>query len=237
MLTKCRRENDDETFSGHMHEIPGSPRCPVTSFLAFKDVLNPEQECMWQRPKPKPPTDGAPWYNNAPLGINTLGNKMKKTAQKAGCSVKYTNHSLRATTCSVLDEAGFDSRHIMSITGHKSESSLKHYSRTSDKKKKLMSQTLAVQMKENVLALPTKDEVLAPGQAVNVEEVLQEQVAAPLDVAKQPTEMDVNNPDIMTSSQEQMFLSEFNIQNSLATSSTTVQHFHFNGPVNFFNKN
>jgi hypothetical protein len=67
-LTKCRRGNDDETFSGHIYEIPGSSRCPVTSFLAFKDVLNPGKECMWQRPKPIAPTDGSPWYMNSPMG-------------------------------------------------------------------------------------------------------------------------------------------------------------------------
>ena len=43
-LTKSRRENEDERFSGHMYDIPGSSRCPVTSFLALKGVLNPGKE-------------------------------------------------------------------------------------------------------------------------------------------------------------------------------------------------
>ena len=38
MLTKSRRENEDEECSGYMFEIPGSPRCPVTTFLAYKSV-------------------------------------------------------------------------------------------------------------------------------------------------------------------------------------------------------
>ena len=97
----------------------------------------------------------------SPLGVNTLGNKMKVIAEKAGCSHKYTNHSLRATTCTLLDEAGFPNRHIMSVTGHRSESSLKHYSRTSDKKKQLMSNALAHQMSENVpeVSEPTTSEL------------------------------------------------------------------------------
>lgn len=52
--------------------------------------------------------------------------------EKAGYSQKYTNHS------------------ITSVTGHCSQSSLKHYSPTRDKKKKHTSIELADQMNENV---------------------------------------------------------------------------------------
>ena len=147
-LTKARREKDDEGYSGHMYEIPGSAKCPVSLFVAYKAVLNPKQECMWQRPKPNAPSEG-PWYTNAPLGINTLGAKVKTISTKAGCSQKYTNHSPRATTVTVLDDAGFASRDLMAITGHKSESSLKHYARTSNGKKKEMSTVIAARMQEN----------------------------------------------------------------------------------------
>ena len=81
MLTKTRREKDDEGYRGHMYEILGSKKCPVSSFLAYKAVLNPKQECMWQRPKPNVPSEG-PWYTSAPLGINTLGAKVKPFQQK-----------------------------------------------------------------------------------------------------------------------------------------------------------
>ncbi|KAJ8044890.1 hypothetical protein HOLleu_07776 [Holothuria leucospilota] len=208
-LTKSRRENEDENCSGHMYEIPGSSRCPVTSFLALKEVLNPAEQCMWQRPKLKAPVGGSPWYINAPLGVNTLGDKMRKISEKAGCSQKYTNHSFRATTCTVLDEAGIPSRHIMSVTGHRSESSLKHYSRTSDQKKKLMSKELANQMNENV-----------PEVQSNAGTILD------------------NLPEVLlTNSQEQLILNEsnqFNIRNSMESSS--IQQFHFHGPVTFYNK-
>ena len=35
-LTKTRRENNNEGYSGHMYEIPGSSKCPVASFLALR---------------------------------------------------------------------------------------------------------------------------------------------------------------------------------------------------------
>ena len=68
-LTKSRREDVEEGCIGHMYGIPGSSRCPVTSFLSLMKVLNPAEKCIWQRPKDKAPTDGAPWYTNAPLGV------------------------------------------------------------------------------------------------------------------------------------------------------------------------
>ena len=48
----------------------------------------------------------------------------------------YTNHSIRATAITEMDEAGIDTRHIMHVSGHKSESSIKHCTpRISEKKK------------------------------------------------------------------------------------------------------
>ena len=52
----------------------------------------------------------------------------------------YMHFSLRATTVHLLDVASIPGRHIMSVTGHKSESSLKSYTgHTTTKTKKKMS--------------------------------------------------------------------------------------------------
>ena len=187
-------------------KIPGSSKCPVASFLALKAVLNPAQECMWQRPKPRAPSEG-PWYRNAPLGVNTLGNKMKTISRQAGCSLMYTNHSLRATTVTVLDEAGIASRDIMAVTGHKSESSLKHYVRTSNSRKQDMSMIISSQMQENI----------------------------PVAVAREETDENVLDDLLLTDSEERFLLSESNL-NIQSSSSSTTQHFHFHGPVVFNNK-
>jgi integrase len=57
----------------------------------------------------------------APLGKNTLGDKMKNLSKQLNLSKLYTNHSLRATTITLLDNKGFEARHIMSISGHKTD--------------------------------------------------------------------------------------------------------------------
>ena len=149
-LTKNNREDQDESSNmGVMYEVPDSERCPVKSFLKYKSKLNPMCSCFWQKPKQKmPENENDPWYCNAPLGVNTLGNKMKGISIKSGCSKIYTNHCLRATCITTLDTAGFHSRDIMTVSGHHSEQSIKNYSKTSDKRKKEMSTMLGQKLNE-----------------------------------------------------------------------------------------
>ena len=64
------------------------------------------------------------------VGENTLGKKMKVISQQAELSTIYTNHSIRAKTMSIRDRSGFEPRHIMSVSGHRNESSIKTYSKT-----------------------------------------------------------------------------------------------------------
>lgn len=48
---------------------------------------------------------------------------MKKSFEKAGLSNINTNHCLCATSITELNRSGFEALHIMSISGHQSESS------------------------------------------------------------------------------------------------------------------
>jgi len=48
----------------------------------------------------------------------------------AGMQPYLTNHSIRATTVTVLSAANYESRHIKAITGHQSEASIESYSNT-----------------------------------------------------------------------------------------------------------
>ena len=143
-LTKNNREDDAEKSQGGiMVEIPGNPRCPVKAFLEYKMKLNPACKWFWQRPKSLESDESEPWYCNAPLGKNTLGNKVKDISKRANCSRVYTNHCLRSTSITSLDNAGFASRDIMTVSGHHSEASIKNYSRTSETKKLEMSNAIA----------------------------------------------------------------------------------------------
>ncbi len=149
-MTKNNQENDNEMSSGFMDEVPGSDTCPVASFEMYLSKLNPKcPDTLWQRPLPAVPESG-PWYCSVPVGIHTLGNKIKTISTKAGCSRVYTNHCLRATCITVLDHgAGFANRSIKAVSGDHSEQSLKHYTTKSDNRKMQLSVTLASQMTLN----------------------------------------------------------------------------------------
>ena len=100
---------------------------------------------IWLFPKPlKMPTKQGHYFAQQPIGHNRLGNMMSPLSEEAKLSKKYTNHSLRAISVHVLDSAQVPTRHIMSITGHKSENSFKTYTGQPDSKaKKFMSHTIS----------------------------------------------------------------------------------------------
>ncbi|XP_072021059.1 uncharacterized protein [Amphiura filiformis] len=64
-----------------------------------------DNNTLFQAPiRSRSESSGKPWYRNAPVGEKTLGNFMSKISLAAGLSRRYTNHSLRATCITRLDE-------------------------------------------------------------------------------------------------------------------------------------
>ena len=54
---------------------------------------------------------------------------LAKLSIKYVLSQRYTNHSLRVTGLQALEDANIEGRHIIRVSGHKSEDSIKHYAR------------------------------------------------------------------------------------------------------------
>ncbi|XP_052262749.1 zinc finger MYM-type protein 2-like [Dreissena polymorpha] len=119
---------DDTTGKGNIYEQPGSTFCPVRCFEKYLSKLNPKLEALWQRPLESFQETSNIWYCAAPLGKNTLSGMMSSISRQAGLSKVYTNHCLRATSITKLDRHGFEARHIMRASGHKSEASIRSYS-------------------------------------------------------------------------------------------------------------
>lgn len=135
-LTKNHREDNEPEEGGSMYET-GGPFCPVASFEKYIGHLNPNNEFLFQRPKKEKP-DNELWYDNMVVGERTLGNKMKEISTEAKLSRTYTNHSIRATSITLLDKAGFEARHIMTVSGHRNESSIRSYSKTDEDRKSVV---------------------------------------------------------------------------------------------------
>jgi len=130
-LSKNHNEEDapnDTNGEGRMYST-GNDRCPVTSFLMYVTKLNPACDAFWQRPLDNAGADDWVWYANVPLGVHKLGEMLASMSIKYNLSQRYTNHSLRVTSCQALEDAGVEGRHIVGVSGHKNPDSLKHYAR------------------------------------------------------------------------------------------------------------
>ena len=146
-LTKNHRECDPEAEGGIILAT-GMPNCPVYSFKQYILKLNPKINTLFQRPKPQTSAVG-PWYDAQVLGIKSIAKMMKNISTDAGLTKVYTNHSIRATCITLLDSAGSEARHIMSVSGHKSEASIRSYAKTDLDRKRKMSDILSSTMISN----------------------------------------------------------------------------------------
>ena len=82
-----------------------------------------------------PPCDEL-WYINVPVGINTSQKMLAKMSDKAGTSVHYTKHSLRATFASRLFTNNIPEKVIQVRTGHHSLAGLHAYKRITKAKER-----------------------------------------------------------------------------------------------------
>ena len=117
--------------------------CPVKTFELYISKLHPSSDLFFQLPRRCYNVSDDLWFEPKPIGENTLGNFMPRISAMCSLSRRYTNHCLRSTAIALLDEAQFPSRHIMTVSGHKSENSIKSCNHhTNEETKRLMSHTL-----------------------------------------------------------------------------------------------
>jgi len=86
----------------------------------------------------------AVWHTGQPLAKRTYSGFMTDLCKQAKCSKIYTAHCLRATAIQAMSDADHELRHIMFMTGHKNEASIRSYNRhCSVQQKKSLSATLS----------------------------------------------------------------------------------------------
>ena len=116
----------------------GDNQCPVRAFKFYVSKLHPSCPWLYQQPKKITPStsDSIFWYNNAPLGHNTIGNMMREFSKSAALSKQFTNHSIRATAIRALNNAGTLDRIICSLSGHRNINSIRSYCRDASEQQK-----------------------------------------------------------------------------------------------------
>jgi hypothetical protein len=135
----------------------------VVAFEKYIGKLHPECDFLFQRPREiLQPAKEEKWYCNSRIGKNTIGKLMSGISIAAKLSKKYTNHSIRATSVTLLDTENFDARHIMALSGHKSETSIRSYaSRVRDSKRREMSLALSKHQLDPPTVTPDKNEAFS----------------------------------------------------------------------------
>ena len=122
-------------------------RWPYVSCTVHGHIIKakPKVWCIFSAAKETKLVEGdLVWYDNQVVGVNTLGSKMKPLSRQAQLSKDYTNHSICATSVTILNHSGVEARHIKCASGHKSESNIRSYaSKTSDEIKLAMSSGLS----------------------------------------------------------------------------------------------
>lgn len=134
----------NETEGARMYAVPDTNNCPVRSFKKLTSKLNQSCPRLFQMPRTNYCVEDDCWFQNKPIGKNILSKKLSQISKEAGLSRIYTNHCLRATSITTLSQAGFEARHIRTISGHKNDASLDSYVReTSTNMKRAMSEALS----------------------------------------------------------------------------------------------
>lgn len=127
---------------GRMYET-GKKSCPISSYEKYLHKLS-SIDALWQRPLESFLDGAAVWYYKSPMGVNTLAAMMPKISRMIPLSQIYTNHCIRATCITALDASGYEARHIMKVSGHKSEASIRSYTdKLTDSRKRKIAETIS----------------------------------------------------------------------------------------------
>ena len=109
-------DGSEDHGDGKIFSYPCSKRCPVKTIKAYLSHLNPEVDALFQRPKDASvrfsPEEDSIWFERKVLGDKTLENMLKNMTHRAGIQPYFTNHSLRATTVTVLSSVNVETRQI-----------------------------------------------------------------------------------------------------------------------------
>ena len=134
-ITKTRYGTSDlsREFVPKLFPNPENPaRCPVLIFMKYMSkrpstTLDPDNKFFLSINPHHKKDNKKPWYSIQNMGHNRIGKIMKLMAKHANIRGKYTNHSVRRTTCSQLVRAGVPLTVVAQLTGHKNIGSLLSY--------------------------------------------------------------------------------------------------------------
>ena len=140
--------------------------CPVEIFRLYTSKLHPDCNSFWQKPRSiKLHYNDPVWFEARIVGRDLFERFMKLSiAKNVQLDGDYTNHSIRSTVITTLDDAGFEGCHIIQLSSHKSEATIKNYSRKCpENKRKEMFESLS-----DAMIPQSKKQKVKPSATVSV---------------------------------------------------------------------
>ena len=114
----------------NIYPDPNPDRCLVRLMQKYTSLLPTERKCQALYLRPLARVKNSVWFCDAPVGINTLQNTVKRLCESAGLQGYYTNHSLRAACATRMYNADIPEQCIQEVTGHRSLA-VRSYKKTS----------------------------------------------------------------------------------------------------------
>ncbi|XP_021359223.1 uncharacterized protein LOC110454170 [Mizuhopecten yessoensis] len=125
----------------------GNSKCPVKMLKRLIEKTDPTATSLFNqfdKSAVMKPIESAIWYTNKSLSKRTFAKFMSNICVAAKIDKKYTPHCLRATAIQFLNDQGYEARHIMYMSDHRCESSLRSYNRNvANHQKKALSSSLS----------------------------------------------------------------------------------------------
>lgn len=121
-------------------------QCPVTSLKLLLSKTDPNAKALFNHCKTEALNDLNEniWYSDRPVKKYKFSKFMCDISKNAKCKQRYTAHCLRAASIQALSDAGIELRHIMFMSGHRDEGSIRSYARKCSGNQKLaISKTLS----------------------------------------------------------------------------------------------
>ena len=124
-----------------VYPISNIERCPVRLLQKYLHMLPKNCNCKRLYLQPKKKYCANCWYLDAPVGENKLRSFVKHLTTKAGIPGFFTNHSLRASSCTRMYQSGVEEQVIQEVSGHRSLA-VRSYKHTSDRQREIASNSI-----------------------------------------------------------------------------------------------
>ena len=126
-------DGGEAAFDKRMYAVVDSEKCTVRNLKLLLNKTDPTATSLFNHCSKDAlisPDEESIWYTTKPVKQYQFSRFMSDISKNSKYSKSYTAHCLCATAIQGMSNAGFQLRHIMYMSGHKNESTVRNYNRS-----------------------------------------------------------------------------------------------------------